>query len=174
MSAFDVFLPPNYLIREDCLGLVNQASFGLFFEVLPFIEVHSWPTAILIDPEFTVVLWAQRIFPSSEWVDMTHDGVRRTLTELADSGASCAEYQMVIYWFMKPLVVTSVRVEFQESQDTAKQATVPKQSANTPRPNTAAREYGKPNQSIGNKHRDTERLGHRIDPIAGESLNHDQ
>ncbi|CEI60588.1 hypothetical protein FVEN_g13003 [Fusarium venenatum] len=103
MYAFSDFLPPNYLIREDCLRLVSD-NYGLFFEVMSFIEVKPIPTAILTDPQGTVVLWTQNTFPWTEWVDMAHFGVRRTLTELADSGAFCDDYQMIRYWFMRPLV----------------------------------------------------------------------
>jgi hypothetical protein len=102
IPAFDTFLPTNYLIREDCLRLVNN-NFGLFFEVLPFVEVNPWPTAILIDPQGSIVLWAQSLCPWAEWVDMTYFGVRHTLTELADSGASCSDYQSIRYWFTRPL-----------------------------------------------------------------------
>ncbi|KAG8671281.1 hypothetical protein FPOAC2_04612 [Fusarium poae] len=102
MSAFNG-LPTNYLMREDCIRLVND-HYDLFFEFLPFIEVGPKPTAILTDPQGTVVLWAQNTLPRTEWVDMTHFGVRRTLFELADSGAFCDEYQMIRYQFMPPFV----------------------------------------------------------------------
>lgn len=95
-------LPTNYLIREDCLRLVND-HFGLF-EFLPFAEINPWPAPILIDPQGTIVLWAQALLPWTQWVDMTHSGVHRTLTELADSGATCTDYQLIRYWFMRPLV----------------------------------------------------------------------
>lgn len=102
-TAFDFFLPANYLIREECLGLRNE-HYDSFFDITPIIEIHPWPTAICVDLQGSIVLWALSLSSCAQHVDMKQSGVRRTLTELADGGASADDYQLVRYWFMQPLV----------------------------------------------------------------------
>ncbi|KAH7265169.1 uncharacterized protein BKA55DRAFT_239505 [Fusarium redolens] len=98
-SMFDISLPANFFIKEDCLRLMHEC-FSQYFFICPYAVVYTYPTPILVGVE-GMVLWAQSTTPFIECVDMTHPGIFRDLMELAESGARWVEHQSIRYGFSK-------------------------------------------------------------------------
>jgi hypothetical protein len=97
---FDISLPVNFAIKEDCLGLMDEC-FDQYFFICPYAMVYTHPTPILVGFDGTIVLWAQSTTPFVECVDMTHYRIHQELMELAETGARWVEYQSIRYGFSK-------------------------------------------------------------------------
>ncbi|KAH7227900.1 hypothetical protein BKA60DRAFT_554110 [Fusarium oxysporum] len=75
-SIFDISLPANFFIKEDCLRLMHEC-FNQYFLICPYAMVYTYPTPILVGFDGTMVLWAQSTTPFVECVDMIHTRIHQ-------------------------------------------------------------------------------------------------
>ncbi|KAF5010666.1 hypothetical protein FDECE_3174 [Fusarium decemcellulare] len=62
--------------------------------------VGTSPTIVLANGDNTVGLWGRSLAPCTLMVNMSLPGIRRTLKELAESGAPWTDFQAVRYQFI--------------------------------------------------------------------------
>ncbi|KAJ4327056.1 hypothetical protein N0V84_002556 [Fusarium piperis] len=96
---------------RDCVRLVNEAMPTMYtlHANYPIIEVSANGGIVLSDTKIpNVNLWAFSLTGSDVSVNMSLQGIQRTLRELAESGAPWADFQAVRYQFMSTECISTI------------------------------------------------------------------
>lgn len=99
MNTFDNGV--NFI--RECVRLVNEAMPTMYrlHANYPIIKVPAAGGVILSDDKIPhATLWAWSLTGDVVCVNMSLQGIQRTLRELAESGAPWADFQAVRYQFM--------------------------------------------------------------------------